>query len=410
MKHLNFVICGTGYRGSGLSKKVICELEDVSIIGVCDVYEDKAESLANALVEKTGTRPVVYTDTQKMFRELKPDAALVSTSWKTHIQVAIQAMECGVAVAMEVGGAYSEEECRALVDTQRRTGVPFMFMENCCYNKDELLATSLARNGLFGRMVYCHGSYAHDLRREVAYGDRNRHYRLEEYSTRNRENYPTHELGPIARLLDINRGNRMVSLVSSASGAFGLHDYVQQKPELAYLHDREFPQADIVETLITCENGELISLRLDTTLPHFYSREFTVRGTRGMYNQDNNMVFLDGEKETFDTVATIREMNNNAEQYSDYLPDIWRDIDEETRKKGHGGMDYFEFVEFVKALREGTEMPIDVYDAASWMSIAYLSEQSIALGGASVPVPDFTDGAYKSRENRDVLPLPKINN
>ena len=70
---------------------------------------------------------------------------------------------------------------------------------------------------------------------------------------------------------------------------------------------------------------------------------------------------------------------------------------------GHGGMDYFEFVAFVDALRNGEEMPIDVYDAAAWMSITYLSEKSIALGGAPVEIPDFTHGLYKTRKPKDVV-------
>jgi hypothetical protein len=53
-------------------------------------------------------------------------------------------------------------------------------------------------------------------------------------------------------------------------------------------------------------------------------------------------------------------------------------------------------------------MPLDVYDAAAWMSIAYLTEQSIAMGGAPVEIPDFTNGAYKNRENRDVVEIPTV--
>ena len=247
---------------------------------------------------------------------------------------------------------------------------------------------------MLGSIVSCSGAYGH----------KNRHYRFDNYKTRCLENYPTHELGPIAKLLNINRGNRMVSLVSMASKSLGLHEYVQDKKELEYLKNREFKQGDIVETLIKCENGELISLKLDTTLPYFYSREFTVRGTKGLYNQDNNMVLLDGKiGEYFETKNGMKEYWNNAADYEEYLPDFWRGITQEILDAGHGGMDYFEFVAFVDALRNGEEMPIDVYDAAAWMSITYLSEKSIALGGAPVEIPDFTHGLYKTRKPKDVV-------
>ena len=39
-------------------------------------------------------------------------------------------------------------------------------------------------------------------------------------------------------------------------------------------------------------------------------------------------------------------------------------------------------------------MPVDVYDAASWMAITALSEMSVARGGAVVDIPDFTNGKW----------------
>lgn len=60
---------------------------------------------------------------------------------------------------------------------------------------------------------------------------------------------------------------------------------------------------------------------------------------------------------------------------------------------------------FVDTLLNNKEMPIDVYDAVIWMSIAYLTGESIAKGGASVEIPDFTKGAYKFRPPVDVVDL-----
>lgn len=405
MKQIRFVICGAGHRAIFLAKNAISGIDGVTVVAGCDPYEDKAEQLCSEIEEKTSHKPKVYTDHIKMFETEKPDAVLVATGWKQHIDVAIDALKRGIAVAMEVGGAYNEEECRRLIEVQERTKTPFMFMENCCFGREELLALSLAKSGVFGRVVYCHGAYRHDLREEIATGNIKRHYRLEEYSTRNRDNYPTHELGPIAKILGINRGNRMVSLVSRASGSFGLSEYVKDKAELSELHDRVFAQGDIVETLITCENGEMISLKLDTTLPAHYSRELTVRGTRGMYNMDANMVIEDGKcEEIFYPFDFIKKYINNAEEYYDtYLPEIWKGKDPKELDEGHGGIDFFEFETFCDCLRTGREMPIDVYDAAAWMSISYLSEQSIANGGAPVEIPDFTNGAYKTREPMSVV-------
>jgi hypothetical protein len=69
---------------------------------------------------------------------------------------------------------------------------------------------------------------------------------------------------------------------------------------------------------------------------------------------------------------------------------------------GHGGMDFFELVDFATRLVEGRPMPIDVYDCAAWMAITPLTEASIKAGGAPQQIPDFTKGAYKTRPRFDV--------
>lgn len=79
------------------------------------------------------------------------------------------------------------------------------------------------------------------MRDEVALGKENRHYRLDNYSNRNGEIYPTHELGPIAKLLNIHKGNRLVSLTSMASKAVGLHSWIAaHKSDDADLMGRAF--------------------------------------------------------------------------------------------------------------------------------------------------------------------------
>lgn len=62
--------------------------------------------------------------------------------------------------------------------------------------------------GVLGNIMHCSGAYCHDLREEITNGKEIRHYRLRNYIHRNCENYPTHEIGPIAKILDINNGNR----------------------------------------------------------------------------------------------------------------------------------------------------------------------------------------------------------
>lgn len=402
MKKLRFAICGAGSRGGKLTTNVLCRLEAVQIVAVCDLFREKAEALAAAVREKNGDTPAVYTDHKCLLEQENLDAILIATSVQTHTAIAVDAMEKGVAVGMEVGGAAGQEECFRLVEVYERTKTPFMFLENCCYGKAELLAASLNKHGVLGQVVYCHGAYMHDCRELYCKGDGNGYnFRLDQWANDNSDFYPTHDLGPLAKILNICRGNRLVSLSSRASASCGLQDFISRRKDLQQLKDLAFTHGDIVQTLITCENGELISIRLDTTLPTYYSREITLRGTRGQFRQDGNIIMTDG-----DGFKKFDDATGSADRYLEqYLPQVWKSIPAEALEAGHGGMDYLMLESFVNALLQGREMPVDVYDAATWMSIGYLSRQSIAAGGSSVEIPDFTRGAYKTRPPLDVVAL-----
>jgi hypothetical protein len=404
MEKVRFGIIGYGCRGYGLVDNLLL-MDDVDIVAVCDKYEDRAENAQKRVLEKRGNKPFKTLDYIDVLTRDDVDAVLISTDWEMHFPIAIDAMKAGKAVALEVGGAYCIEDCFDLVNTWEMTKVPFMFMENCCFNKEEMLVTEMAKRGMFGKIVYCSGSYSHDLRGEVAGGKENRHYRLRNYLNRNCENYPTHELGPIAKILGINRGNRMLSLVSVASKSFGMEEFVNGRLDTVNpdLIGAKWAQCDVVNTIITCENGEQILIRLDTSLPRSYNREFTVRGSKGMFEQTSNSVYFDGQKEFWSPVEYFDEYKNTAEQFKDMLPDCWSTITQEQLDAGHGGMDYIEFRDFIDRLKAGEEMAIDVYDAAAWMVVTCLSEESIKEGGMPKAIPDFTRGAYKTRPSLDVV-------
>ena len=305
-------------------------------------------------------------------------------------------MQNNIAVALEVGGSSDLQSLWDLVDTYEKTKTPLMFMENCCYGRLELMTLNMAQNNVLGEIVYAHGAYAHDLRDEITYGKINRHYRLNNYIKRNSENYPTHEIGPIAKILNINNGNRFLSLSSHASKSVGLNNFLENhdKSKLELPNNIKFNQGDIVTTQILCANGELISIKLDTTLPRYYSREFYIQGTKGLVNGENLSVFLESDTSTENHFNWNNNFNNLDKYYEKYEHPIWREYLNNGVRAGHDGMDYLVFKAFADALLEGKKMPIDVYDAATWMAITALSEQSLATGSQVQNFPDFTRGKW----------------
>ena len=394
-KVYTLALIGLGCRMKSLYN-VLRYREYVNIVAVCDVNEEKCAEYVEKLEADGRHRPAAYTDYRQCIDTEKPDIVVIATSWLYHLEICNYAMEKGVTPACEVGGAYSVHSLWELVRTYERTRTPIMFLENACYHRIKLLALTMKRAGCFGELVHCEGGYRHDLRKQICTGHQAGHYRITEYVHRNAENYPTHEIGPIAKLLDINCGNRFTSLYTVGSKSVGLSHYIADRG-ITGLRGVRFNQSDVVSTLIRCQNGETVFIALDTSLPRYYSRGFVAEGTKGMISEDIGAVFLDTKDDKhvlWDACA-----GNLDEYYARYEHPLWQ---KENPNDAHGGIDTLVFDDFFRALDAGEDMPIDVYDMATWMAITVLSEESMATGNA-VAFPDFTDGKWTVRENKFAL-------
>lgn len=396
MKEICLGIIGCGCRGQGLLKSVISKFNYARIASVCDLSLNRAEEAADYIKEEKGYKPAVTTDYKQTIDDPMVEAVIIISAWESHTDIAVYAMKSGKAIAMEVGGAYNIEDCWKLVNTYEKTKTPFMFLENCCFGRREMMALNMLEKGVLGEIVHCSGSYAHDLRDEISHGNERNHYRLRNYLNRNCENYPTHDLGPIAKILKINHGNKLLSLTSTASKSRGLKEYIKSgRAEAGLSVDTDFMQGDIITTVLKTAHGETIVLTLDTTLPRYYSRGFTIRGTKGMYEEITDSVFLDCEEDHALDLTWRENSIGNATDYEDeYDHPVWKEYIREGVQGTHDGMDYLEFKLFFDCLLNNKPMPIDVYDAATWMAITPLSEQSISCGSMPIEVPDFTRGKW----------------
>ncbi len=393
---------GLGWRGYGLLNDCYSEMADVEICAICDANLQKVEKGAAMLVDKGRPMPKKFTDHKKMLEETELDAVVITTGWNGRIKIALDCMEAGKYTAIEVGCAYDISECYALVDVYERTGAPLMMLENACYEQRALTGLMMAREGLFGEIVFCSGGYHHYLN-ELDLFKKNRdgtfdldHYRLTEYAYRNCDQYPTHELGPLSKILNINRGNRLLSLTSFATRSCGLASYAKDHVSEDHpFRNTRFAQGDIITTIINCARGEQIILTLDTTLPRgTHTSRYAIRGTKGMMEETSRNVctyYLDGmPEETFDNEAEFLKKHEHP------LAKEWWSMDEQPG--GHGGCDWLTNRAFIESVKRGIEPPIDVYDSVLWASIASLSEASISCGSVAVSIPDFTKGKWFRRE------------
>ena len=402
-----------GFVGFGLRGYLVgrcAKIPGIEIASVCDLHTDRVERMAKLIESISGKRPHTCTNHKVMIEEANLDAVIICTSWSSHIPLSIDFMKAGIPVGCEVGGCDNLNQIWELVRCYRQTGTEFMMLENCCYGRQELMALNMVKKGLFGEVVYCKGGYVHHLCDEILSGKEKKHYRLNNYIHRNCDNYPTHALGPIAKVLNINHGNRFLTLTSMSSKAVGLNSYASlHNIENKDLINQKFNQGDVVNTTIKCANGEIIDLTLATTTPSFGSRYFCVSGTKAFYDQNTKSLFMEGDGANLEE-AWDPNMGNEQKYMDKYDHPIWQQYKDAVVEGGHGGKDNLVLRAFFESVKNGTKPPIDVYDAAAWMAVTPLSEMSIATGGKPVSFPDFTYGEWieSDTESRGAYTLNTI--
>lgn len=402
---------GTGLRGQN-HLDAILQRSDCEVVALCDTDAGMLQSGMDLCKKWSSPEPRTYTGSDQVWQEMlikeDLDALIISTPWEWHVPMAAKALDRNLYVGMEVGGAFSVEECWELVHAEERGRGKLFFLENVCYRRDVMAVMRMVREGLFGELIHLQGGYQHDLRAVklndgkqpygggVEFGEKG--YSESKWRTphsvhRNGELYPTHGLGPIAMMVDINRGNRMTHLTSMSTQARGLHEYIVNHPRGGQEHPNakvRFALGDVVTTMVHCQNGQSILLQHDTSLPRPYSLGFRVQGTSGLWMDINHSIHLEGksERHRWDDAATWLEK---------YDHQLWKSFAEKATGAGHGGMDWFLINSFVEHAKRHEHPPIDVYDAAAWMVITPLSEISISQGSAPQAIPDFTNGRWVNR-------------
>lgn len=394
---------GVGNRGSAAVER-ISYLEGVSIKGICDIRPEKAAE-AKLRIKNTGHEARLYTKNDESWKELcdreDVDLIYIATQWELHTPIALYAMKHGKHVAVEIPAATTVEDCWRLVETSEKTKKHCVMLENCCYDFFELLTLNMARQGFFGEIIHGEGAYIHDILHSI-FSQEKRYdvWRLKENASRNGNLYPTHGLGPVCQVMNINRGDRMDYMVSMSSNDFMMAPLAE---ELAATDDFYKPyvnktfRGNMNTSTIKTANGRTIMVQHDVSSPRPYSRIHLISGTKATARKYPLPPKIAVSHEGW---LPEEEFKKLEEQYTPAITKKLGDLAKQIG--GHGGMDFLMDWRLIDCLRNGLPMDMDVYDAASWSVIGPLSEKSNAKRSAAVDVPDFTRGSWKTNVPHDI--------
>jgi len=413
-------IIGTGFRGQS-HIDMLCARKDTEIVSFADPDKKMLASAQNILKKYNRPAAVEFNngnyDYVKLLQRADIDAVIIATPWEWHIIQALEAIKHKIIPGVEVCGAIKLTDCWDIVNASEKSGIPVMCLENVCYRRDVLAVYNMVKKGMFGELLHLQGGYEHDLR-EVKFNNGTKGYndgiefgekayseakwRTNHSLYRNGELYPTHGLGPVSMMVDINRGNRLTRLSSVATKSRGLHKYIVNHPQGGENHPNaklNWKLGDIVSTQLQTHNGETILLTHDTNSPRPYNLGFRVQGTQGLW-QDFSSGQLNAGHIYIEGVSTKPHVWENPEAYlKQYDHPLWVKYQDQAAGSGHGGMDFFVENAFVECVKRNVPFPIDVYDLATWYAITPLSEKSIKEHGQVQDIPDFTRGKWQNRKN-----------
>lgn len=393
---------GLGMRGPDAVDR-FAHIPGTRIVALCDIERDRAEKAQTRLDKAGRPRADIYGGKADSWKALcdRPDIDLVyiATDWLNHAPMAKYAMEKGKHVAIEVPAAMTLDEIWDLIDTSERTRRHCMMLENCVYDFFEMNTLNMAQQGLFGEVLHVEGSYIHNLNDFWPYYWNN--WRMDYNQKHRGDIYATHGMGPACQLLDMHRGDRMVTLVAMDTKAVNGPAYIEQttgkRPE-------SFANGDHTMTMIRTANGKTLHIQHDVLTPRPYSRMYQLTGTKGFANKypvegyafEPSQIASDSvpDHENLTAHGFITDKQREALTKA-YTHPIIREVGEVAKKVGgHGGMDYIMDYRLVYCLRNGLPLDMDVYDMAEWCCLGPLTALSIENGSAPVEVPDFTRGAW----------------
>ncbi|PKV52587.1 putative dehydrogenase [Aquimarina sp. MAR_2010_214] len=409
-KKLRLAFIGVGLRGMNHFNNAL-NRKDIDITAICDIDPERIKIALKKIDEANFSKPKVFGNSDHDYRNLLEledvDAVIISTPWLWHTKMAVDAMKAGKYTGLEVSAANTIEECWDLVNTHEATGSHLMILENVNYRRDVLAVLNMVKQNVFGELLHFRCGYQHDLRfvklndgksaygKGVEFGEKGiseSKWRTQHSVLRNGDVYPTHGVGPIATMCDINRGNRFTSLSSNATKAIGLHNYIVKHGGKEHPNAKvKFKQGDVITTTIETAKGETIIVTHDCNLPRPYSLGFRVQGANGLWEVDGSRMYIEGQSKPHQW--------DDADQWlKKYDHPLWQKYGELATGAGHGGMDFFVLNAFVESAKENIAPPLDVYDAAAWSSITPLSELSIENNGEPQDFPDFTRGMWVKRK------------
>ena len=356
-------------RGNFMLKAAAVLSDEMELVAICETNDKTIDRVRDLISEDTK----IYKDFDE-FIHSGLDGVLLSNYFHEHAKYAIKAFEAGVAVLSETTAAPSLGECVDLVEAYEKYNGRYMLAANCLYFQPLTGIMEKLKTGEYGPVVYAEAEYIHTPH-------------------------------PDAKLTqpDVNNLHWRNTLPSCY---YNMHTLAP----LMYI-TKTVPKKVLCKASVLEREGRLNNTPKTFTLTEMDNGAvFNTTGCVGT-GTDSKWYRVACQKGTYETerydyhFEPLRSMGHGVQQTGISYPDWeWGDVPEEKkpdyRRKltaiGHGGIDFFVVLNFLRYLRGEIEPYFDVYRALQVSAVGILSWYSVLNDSKQYDVPDF-----KNKEDRE---------
>jgi len=156
MSQVNIAIVGLGFGAEFIP--IYQRHPNANMYAICQRTQSKLDEVGDKYgIEKR------YTSYDDLLADPDVHAVHINSPIPDHAAQTIKALKAGKHVACTVPMATSVEDCKAIVDLVKETGLKYMMMETVLYAREFLFMKELYDNGELGKIQYIKASHQQDM-------------------------------------------------------------------------------------------------------------------------------------------------------------------------------------------------------------------------------------------------------
>src|SRR2546430_4747687 len=153
---VNVAIVGLGFGAEFIP--IYQKHPNANMYAICQRTQSKLDAIGNAFgIEKR------YSEFNDLLKDPNVDAIHLNSPIPDHAAQSIAALKAGKHVACTVPMGTSIDECRQIVEAQRKSGKVYMMMETVVYSREYLFVKQMYDKGELGRLQFLRGSHQQDM-------------------------------------------------------------------------------------------------------------------------------------------------------------------------------------------------------------------------------------------------------